>query len=243
MGAVWSLIKQLSRRVWFRRNKSRRCFIGPYAGLTFQMSTQLLDTRMIVFYRAYEPEVTSFMSQIIRPGMVIVDVGAHIGIHALYAAKLLQRSGLVYAFEPCPENYQALAKNITHNRSVTAEILPIKKAVGSRCGVADFTLGATDGTHHLTESGEAPTLKVEITTLDNFFSQTQHQPDLILADVEGEELSLLQGAKRLVREQKPGFILEHHGSLRREQIKRWFRDGGYRVSEIGGRHLYAESES
>lgn len=243
VGVVWNTSKLLARKAWFRPGKTRRCFIGPYAGLMYEMCPQLLHSRMSIFYRAYEPEVTSLISRIVRPGMVVLDVGAHIGIHALYIAKLLKPTGLVYAFEPCPENYQVLEKNINHNRRAVAEIIPIRRAVGSESGVAGFALGATDGTHHLAGADETPAFRVEITTLDKFWLETQQRPALILADVEGQEMSLLHGAQRLIQECKPKFILEHHGSVRQVQVTGWLTKMGYRVTEIGSRHLDAEMES
>ncbi len=195
---------------------------------------------MIVFYGAYEPEVTSLLSRVVRPGMVVLDAGAHIGIHALYIAKLLKPTGLVYAFEPCPENFQMLQKNINHNRDAVSEVIPIRKAVGSKSGIAGFALGATDGTHHLVTADETATLEVEITTLDDFWSETQRAPDLVLADVEGHEMSLLEGAERLVRERRPKLILEHHGSARQSQITDWLTKMGYRVQNAGSRHINAE---
>src|ERR1039457_1211828 len=43
-----------------------------------------------------EPEVTEFIKHVLKPGMVFVDVGAHVGEHTLLAAKILEHSGHVY---------------------------------------------------------------------------------------------------------------------------------------------------
>lgn len=239
-GLVWRTSKSVARKVWFRPGTARKCFIGPYAGLTFEICPQLLDSRMIVFYGAYEPEVTRLLEQVLRPGMIALDVGAHVGVHALYMAKLLRSGGLVYAFEPCPENFDLLQKNVLHNREKTTRIIPIRKAVGATDGVAGLTLGVTDGTHHLTQPDEAATLEVEVTTLDNFWRETQQSPHLILADVEGEEMGLLEGGEKLIRQCKPKIILEHHGPERRWQSENWLKRLGYSVQSVGTRHIYAE---
>jgi len=215
--------------------------MGPYAGLTFEISPQL-NSRMVVFYGAFEREVTSLLARVLRPGMVVFDVGAHIGIHALYIAKLLKH-GLVYAFEPCPENFLILEKNVRHNRGVIAKVIPLRRAVGASSGVARFALGPTDGTHHLAAVNDDATLQVQITTLDDFCLDTQQRPDLILVDIEGEEMSLLKGATRLITECKPKLILEHHGPDRQAQISSYLKSLGYRVEASGSRHIYAEHRS
>jgi predicted O-methyltransferase YrrM len=143
MSKLTDWAKGLARTVWFRDGTRRRCLAGPYAGLVFEIGPQM-QMRMIVFYAAYEPEVSELLRRIVRPGMVLYDVGAHVGIHALYMAKLLKRSGSVYAFEAWPENYAVLERNIAHNPGL-AEIVPLLGAVGDRDGIASVSRGANDG--------------------------------------------------------------------------------------------------
>lgn len=240
MSAIWGLAKSVARKVWFREGAVRRCFLGPYAGLAFEMSPQLLGSRMVVYYSAYEPEVTSLLSQVVHPGMVVFNVGAHLGIHALYMAKLLKNQGAVYAFEPCPENFLLLQRNVKNNQLFGQRIFAVRQAVGASDGPAGLTIGDTDGTHHLTRLGEAATLEVEVTTLDRFCSMTHQRADLILVDIEGEELSLLNGSEDLIRSCKPRFILEHHGTAARTQITNWLTSRNYSIRSIGTRHIYAE---
>jgi ubiquinone/menaquinone biosynthesis C-methylase UbiE len=55
---------------------------------------------------------TDAIGRMIKPGMTILDVGANIGYFTLIAAKLAGKTGKVYAFEPQPENFRLLVRNI-----------------------------------------------------------------------------------------------------------------------------------
>jgi len=215
------------------------CFAGLYAGLVLEIGPQM-SSRMIVFYDAYEPEVSELLKRIVRPGMVVYDVGAHVGIHALYMAKQLKRQGVVYAFEAWPDNYAVLERNVARNRGRVAEIVPVLGAVGDHGGVAGVSRGASDGQHHLTQTGERVDHEVQSITLDGFCRDHEQQPAVILMDVEGRELDALRGAKQLLENYHPKLILEHHGPERAARLVDWLFSMHYQVERLGGRHLYAE---
>jgi hypothetical protein len=62
-----------------------------------------------------EPGVDSFIRQHFRPGMVFVDIGAGIGAYTLLAAVLTAGSGSIYSFEPDPEAFSILVRNLEVN--------------------------------------------------------------------------------------------------------------------------------
>jgi hypothetical protein len=80
--------------------------------------------------KVHEPNLTGLFKQAMEEGMVVVDVGAHIGYYTLIAAKLVGTKGKVYAFEPEPSNYRLLVRNIYENRY--ENVVAIPKAVASR---------------------------------------------------------------------------------------------------------------
>lgn len=63
----------------------------------------------------YEPRETNLFKKIVRHGMTVIDLGANIGYYTLIASKLVGESGKVYAFEPEPDNFNILVKNININ--------------------------------------------------------------------------------------------------------------------------------
>ncbi|TMB59740.1 MAG: FkbM family methyltransferase, partial [Chloroflexi bacterium] len=69
-----------------------------------------------IFYGAYESQELNFTRRILRPGDVMIDVGAHVGIFSLVGARTVGSSGEVHAFEPIAFNYSRLLENVERNR-------------------------------------------------------------------------------------------------------------------------------
>src|SRR5438132_2135648 len=74
-------------------------------------------------YNAKEPETLDWIERYIRPGDVVYDVGANIGLYAMFAAKRLEGRGKVYAFEPEALNHAKLSKNI-HLNGLSGMVVP-----------------------------------------------------------------------------------------------------------------------
>ncbi|MBI4232834.1 MAG: FkbM family methyltransferase [Chloroflexi bacterium] len=160
-------------------------------------------------YGAYESDVASVIEKLVRPGMAVGDLGAHIGYFTLLMAKLVGASGKVYAFEPDPANYALLVENIALNGY--HNIVPIQAAVADKAGEATLFLDkAFSGSHSLYSqvpgvSKEAVT--VETTTLDLFFER-EGWPRIhaVKMDIEGAEPAALAGMKQLLG-RNPGLHL------------------------------------
>jgi len=84
----------------------------------------------------YEPVITNLFERLIEPGMVVADVGAHIGYFTLLATRQVDSTRKVYTFEPAPSNYDLLLKNIALNGY--ENIVPVPKAVSNSDGTAHF---------------------------------------------------------------------------------------------------------
>ena len=150
----------------------------------------------------YEPETTRLFQETIKPGMLVIDIGAHIGYYTLLAAKLSGPTGKVYAFEAERNNHAVLIKNLSINNydSVTAT----QMAVSNKNGVSTLYLTSLDnGRHSLSHHGlpERGGASVETTTLDEFLaSEGWPTVDLIKIDVEGAEGAVLDGMSRLIEQ-------------------------------------------
>lgn len=78
--------------------------------------------------KPYEPEVSSLLVNLIRPGWICVDIGAHLGYFTLLLAHLVGERGRIFAFEALPENARWLMENVALNGfadRVTVENLAI----------------------------------------------------------------------------------------------------------------------
>ena len=156
----------------------------------------------------YEPATTRVFQDTAQFGMVVIDIGAHVGYYTLLAAKLVGPSGKVYAFEPEPGNHDTLLKNIELNKY--ANISAAQTALSDRNGKATIYLSGLDtGRHSLYQHGlpEQGNASVETTTLDSFL-ESENWPDvgLIKVDVEGAEVAVLDGMVELL-DRAPGLKL------------------------------------
>lgn len=166
---------------------------------------------------AYEPRTLRAYTPLIKPGNVVFDIGANIGAHTLHFARLVGHSGKVFAFEPTDYAAGKLKANLALNPSFeervtleqsflvanNAEALP--KTVFSRWPVAnEFSDLNTD---HLGK----PEALVGATavTADQFCESANVQRiDFVKLDVDGNELTVLQGFKRGLGRFRPHVLVE-----------------------------------
>jgi FkbM family methyltransferase len=151
-------------------------------------------------YGVYEPGTTKLFELMLRPGMTVVDVGAHVGYYTLLAARLVGDQGRVYAFEPHPDTFKVLCQNVKINR--LSNVVAIPKAVDDTIGRKRLFLAhGSSGLHSLYARGLVSpySIWVDTTTLDAFFAEEGWPPiDLIKMDIEGGEPAALRGMAQLL---------------------------------------------
>lgn len=169
----------------------------------------------------HEQETIQQIERLLKPGMVFLDVGAHVGYYARKASKLVGQSGKVIAFEPHPKTFAILSENLANSKNVT----PLQLAVAEQEGTAelhDYLMMSASGSLHydeslrnlqksqITRSDIAPriaedfpvqTFVVRTTTIDTCLSeQNIEQIDVVKMDIEGAELSALRGMQQTINQ-------------------------------------------
>jgi FkbM family methyltransferase len=150
------------------------------------------------FYEKYETEL---FKRLVKKGMVVVDIGANIGYYTLLAAHLVGYEGKVFAFEPDPYNYNLLCKNIEVNGY--RNVISIRKAVFSKSGEMKLFLDKINlGGHSLSEANvdKSASITVEVTSLDEYFKNTDYKIDVIKMDIQGSEMDVLKGMTNTIKE-------------------------------------------
>jgi len=146
----------------------------------------------------HEKYETKLFKDSIKPGMVVVDIGANIGYYTLIAAKLVGSRGKVYAFEPEPNNYRLLIKNIEVNGY--KNVIPIQKAVSNKHGETKLFTSKTVLSSLSFSEDNVPEKKefvmVETITLEEFFKDSK--VDFIKMDTEGAEGLIIEGAEKVL---------------------------------------------
>lgn len=157
--------------------------------------------------------------KIVRPGMLVFDIGANIGDYSILLSKLVGTSGKVYSFEPASATFQKLRERIIKSKS--QNIYPFQKAVYSENTKIEFnefpdeySVWNSIGKPQMLNpegSGEyVPIIKtetIEAIALDSFSQQHSITSiDYLKLDVEGAESDALQGASDLLKTKSIRFL-------------------------------------
>jgi FkbM family methyltransferase len=149
----------------------------------------------------YEPYTTRLVQNMLKPGMVAVDVGANIGYYTIIFARQVGSQGKVYAFEPQMTNCEVLSKSINAN-GFDSTVTLVQKAVSNVNGNNQLFLSVPgSGQASLYKSAETGknSITIDTITMDSYFvKEGWPEISLIKIDVEGAEILALEGAKELI---------------------------------------------
>ena len=136
----------------------------------------------------------------------------------------------MFVFEPVPHYIAYLKEHSRLNRADDVKV--IEAAVSDSDGVISFDEGGYNVMRHLSSSGK---LQAKTVALDDLFSKGEIPiPDYIKIDIEGAELLVLSGAKRMLIESHPVIFLATHGSVVHRECCCLLQSPGYQLQPIGG---------
>lgn len=172
-----------------------------------------LDPACRFLDNSYEPEVCTWLKAHIKPGDVVLDVGAQIGLYAIFFARWVGEGGRVVAFDPSPDAQKLMQRHVRENR-LGDRISLVGSAVGAEDGMAVFQAAGADAQNSLvSRSGDTvrrKSIQVPISRLDSYCSSHQIRPNVIKIDTEGWELPILRGAGQLLRDESITWVVEMH---------------------------------
>ena len=175
-----------------------------------------LPVRYFRYFPAdYESANLRFLQSSVKPDNVVLDVGAHIGLFSVLAARCMGNSGKVVAFEPTPSTFRLLRHTVRINR-LDQVITPVTAAVGHESGEISFYVSdnAADNSNSLVAyktDRKLHAVTVPLTTIDRQVKeQGLSRVDFIKIDVEGAEYDTLRGARETLLTYKPRVILAIH---------------------------------
>jgi FkbM family methyltransferase len=188
--------------------------------------------RLELLTNRHEAESIRLVDRLLEPGMIMLDVGAHVGYYARRAARLVGIQGQVFAFEPHPRTFGVLSRNVRRYPNVT----PVQAALSDEEGTAELydylMMSASGSLHydesllelqksHLTDFDVAPRISegfptqkyaVQTITVDNYLAERGIQSvDLVKMDIEGAEIGALRGMKATIaRSPQMNLIMEYN---------------------------------
>jgi FkbM family methyltransferase len=137
----------------------------------------------------------NLLQRILREGMVVADLGAHVGFYTVLASKAVGQRGRIYAFEPEPRNFRLLQENVTLNRC--ENVVAQNQAVCDQVGKSALFLGRCSVDHTLhCPNRNRDRIWIETVTLDHFFTGRPSRIDLLRMNIEGSEARALQGMQQ-----------------------------------------------
>ena len=168
---------------------------------------------ILYYYGYYERGLTRFMEETIRPGSVMVDVGANIGTFSLLAASL---GATCHAFEASPDNCSVLRRNIDINQfpGITVHECALSDHSGETAFYLYEETGArnTCGQNALFRRGAGREIRVSMETLDSALGDLP-RIDFIKSDVEGADCLVLRGARSILETHHPIVVVEAYEEL------------------------------
>lgn len=174
---------------------------------------------------SYENDRQRELASLLRDGMVVYDIGAHVGYYTLLSSLCVGSTGQVYAFEPLPRNLRYLQRHIELN--ACHNVVVVAKALGTQTLIRQFQSGSDSSQGRLSESGS---LDVEGAAIDDLIEREKlRAADFIKIDVEGAELEVLKGAACLLEGKGPTIVLELHGAELEAECATLLESFGYEV--------------
>jgi FkbM family methyltransferase len=210
MTSLRRIAELLSRRVVLRRHLprefgSQRLFVTPGSALAYW--------RWNLY--AVDPLLLRWAAELVRPGMVVWDIGANNGLFSFAAAFRAGPGALVVAVEADPLLAALLRRSSRGPSCDRCDVVVLNAAVAARAGVVEFSISARGrATSHLSDvegssqsGGDRERLHLPSVTLDMLLERFG-APDLVKVDIEGAEEECLRGATKLLTAVQPEILCE-----------------------------------
>lgn len=201
------LAERISRGVVLRRHLARDfqrlpLYVTPEAGLRYWAGLSGVDRHLLGMVR-----------ELVRPGSVVWDVGANVGLFAFSAAAVAGSSGLVVAIEPdvwLAHLMNRSAREIAQEKLPAAPVKVLCASVSSGLRISELEIAerARASNHLSCVSGSSqaggyrqlqPTVSLALDALLDFFPP----PQILKIDVESHEAEVFRGASRLLESIRP----------------------------------------
>jgi FkbM family methyltransferase len=181
--------------------------------------------RSLHLYGEYSELEGRLFSRLLSPGHVVIEVGANIGAHTVHLARLAGPKGMVLAYEPQRVIFQLLSINVALNKF--RNVRTRQAAIGRRAGwlkvpLLDYSDENNFGGVSLRNVAVGE--RVRVIPLDSLRLPSLR---LVKIDVEGMEVEVLSGARRLIARHRPLLYVENDRPENSCRLVRLIEDLGY----------------
>lgn len=185
----------------------------------------------------------NLLQSIIKPGNIVLDIGANIGFYAKLISKMVGKSGRVHCFEPDKKNFNYLINNTKHISNVTSYNLAVSNSNEDIKIYTSKLLNVDHRTYPVNNYDKVEVIKA--TTIDELISKGNIQTvDVIKIDIQGFEIAAFEGMKKLLTANSTIKIVAEfwpHGLKRAGksaiELFNFFENLGYGIFEITEKEL------
>lgn len=175
-------------------------------GVSLELDLRDNVQRCLYFAGKYEPATIALIVDSLEPGHVVLDVGAHVGVHSLAAAAV---PGVrVISFEPMADSARALNRTV---QRTSRDVEVVEVALGDRRGRLELRTSPEWGVHDAGVRSAFNTGPVvasaSVVTFDEWNSTRHLRPNLVKIDVEGFELAVIRGMSNLLENSPPSVLV------------------------------------
>jgi FkbM family methyltransferase len=236
MSAIRRFAKSCIVLLWGAESKPRKIVRGLASGYRISVSPA---QQLGYLLGTDEPHLQRAIRHYVAAGDTVYDIGANIGYVSLSLAKRVGSGGKVIAFEPVPQNVEALRQNIAINGLSNVRLLEV--AASTNAGDAVIRMAENPSTASLVwhrNDSSAAEFHIKTVSIDELVEAGElAYPKFVKIDVEGAEGSVLQGMRRTLAAARPVLFVEC-SEAGREISWPLLRDLGYQCqSAITGKSI------
>ena len=169
-----------------------------------------------IYLGMFERQTRNALKALVRPGSVVLDIGANIGVHTVLLADLVGPSGRVLSFEPSDYGVRKLRRNLDLNPELAGRVTLFHCFLAATDGAAvpdkifsSWPLADSEGLHQKHLGLAMPTNGAPGRTIDGILAELGGPSvQLVKMDVDGFESEVLRGAAALLSGSRPIFVME-----------------------------------
>jgi FkbM family methyltransferase len=199
------------------------------------------DSQLKYLKSNFDIDLSQMAEKFVTTSSVVWDVGANCGVMAFNAAKARQ----ILAIEADPFLAHLIQESVALNG---VPVTVVAAAAFSRPSLAEFSIASRGRASnyltaiggHTQSAGERSRIVVPTITLDSLLERFD-PPTFIKMDVEGAEVEVLEGAKRILSEARPIFYYEA-GTRTAERCNQILTAAGYKVTPGADMNWLAEPQ-
>jgi len=185
-----------------------------YGNITYFLDDPTIG-QSLELYGEYCHEEIEWMTMLTNPESFVLDIGANIGTHTIGISPHVKR---VMAFEPDPDNFDLLVKNLA--ATMCGNVTPVPAAASDVLGNVgtQFDYGKTS----IIPSGEIPATPIDMI-------EGLPRIDFVKIDVEGMELKVLNGMRQTIASYKPQMLIEMQDTTTYAKTYDFLNGFGYNI--------------